>query len=364
MCYLSLQLKKILLVCSVVLLSGCGATTEERPFVPPVYPAAPDDPRFIYERSLMGSADVEELTSEQKFKAMATGVPVGERGLVKPFDVAVRKGRVYITDTVSRQVVLFNIHDSKFVEFGNKGPGRLSKPIGITVGPTGEVFVVDNSAKRVMVYDKDGQFLRSFGGKDELSRPADVAISNDGQYAYVVDTGGVQSRDHRVQKYDAQSGELLNAIGTRGLALGEFNLPMMIDIDSKDRIYVLDSGNFRVQRFNADGEFELAFGKVGNRLGDFSRPKGLAIDAEDNIYVMDSSFANFQIFNEKGELLLFVGQRSVNNEPGMFSLPAGIAVDEDGRIYAVDQFFSKVEVFRPYGMKQSEGYAGVAPVKQ
>ena len=368
MYYLSFILKRffpfVAVLLGVMFLSACGTKEELKPFVPPVYPVAPEEPRFVYERSLMGSADVRELTSEEKFKAMATGVPAGERGLIKPFDVAVRKGRVYVTDTVARSVILFDIKGKRFVEFGNRGPGALLKPIGITISKSGDVFVADLTAKSIYVYDKDGQFLRKFGSPEELSRPVDVAVSNDGRYAYVVDTGGVQSPFHRLVKYDAVTGEVVQIIGERSAAPGGFNLPMTVAIDSQDRIYVLDSGNFRVQRFTPDGEFDFTFGKVGNRFGNFSRPKGIAVDREDNVYVMDASFANFQIFNDKGELLMFVGGRGYDNMPGIFSLPAGIDVDEDGRIYAVDQFFSKVEVFRPYGMKQSEGYAGVAPVEE
>ena len=368
MYYLSFLLKRLLplvtVVLGAVLLSACGTKEELKPFVAPVYPVAPEEPRFIYERSLMGSADVRKLTSEEKFKAIATGVPAGEQGLIKPFDVAVHKGRVYVTDTVARSVVLFDIKGKRFVEFGNRGPNALLKPIGIGISPSEEVFIVDLTDKSVHVYDKDGRFLRKFGSSEELSRPVDVAISNDGRYAYVVDTGGVRSAWHRVIKYDAKTGEVVKIIGERSSGSGGFNLPMTIAIDSKDRIYVLDSGNFRVQRFNSDGEFDLTFGKVGTRFGQFSRPKGIAVGPEDNVYVMDASFANFQIFNDKGELLMFVGQRGSDNMPGIFSLPAGIDVDEDGRIYAVDQFFSKIEVFRPYGMKQSEGYAGVAPAKK
>ncbi len=365
--YLSFVLNRltsvVLVVLSAVLLSACGTKEEFKPFVAPVYPAPPETPRFIYERSLMGSADVRELTAEEKFKAMATGVPVGEQALLKPFDVAVQKGRVYVTDTVSRSVILFDIKGKRFVEFGHRGPDALLKPIGITIAPSDDVFVVDLTDKSVRVYDRDGNFLRKFGSSEELSRPVDVAISNDGQYAYVVDTGGVRSPWHRVVKYDARTGEVVKIIGERSSALGGFNFPMTIAIDSKDRIYVLDSGNFRVQRFNPDGEFDLTFGKVGTRFGQFSRPKGIAVDPDDNVYVMDASFANFQIFNDKGELLMFIGQRGSDNEPGIFSLPAGIDVDEDGRIYAVDQFFSKIEVFRPYGMKQGDGYAGVPPAE-
>lgn len=359
----SLNLGAVALLCGL-LLAGCAGKPELPPFEPPVYPPPPEEGRFIFERTLMGSSDVELVTRQERFKAMATGTQVGERRLIKPYGVAVRQGRIYVSDTVQRSIFMFDIPGKRFVQFGNLGPGILSKPIGLGISPQGDIFVADVSARRVVVYNAEGEFLRSFGGREEMQRPSDVVLSRDGRYAYVVDTGGVESREHHLLQYDAQSGELLKRIGTRGSAQGDFNLPAMATVDSHDRVYVLDAGNFRVQRFSPEGEFELSFGRVGNRFGHFSRPKGIAVDADDNVYVVDSSFANFQIFNENGELLLFIGERSYRNEPGKFSLPAGIHVDEDGRIYVVDQFFSKIDVFRPYGMKQGDGYAGVAPAEK
>lgn len=359
---LSLQLKSVFVLSFVVLLSGCSAGPEMKPFSPPVYPPAPAEPRFIYERSLMGTIDVEPVTSEQKFKAMATGVPINETAMVKPFDVAVHQGKVYVSDTVERCIVLFDIPGKRFVQFGMKGPGKLQKPIGISIDEAGQVYVADVASRRVVVFDGQGAYVTAFGGPEEMVRPTDVAVSPDGRHAFVVDTGGIDSESHQLLMYELASGKLLKKIGQRGARNGDFNLPLTLDIDSKGRVYVLDAGNFRVQRFTPDGEFDFSFGEIGTRFGQFSRPKGIAVDNDGNVYVFDSAFSNFQIFNDEGKLLLFIGERSFDNEPGKFALPAGITVDEDGRIYAVDQVFTKVEVFRPYGLKRSDGYAGVEEV--
>ena len=61
-------------------------------------------------------------------------------------------------------------------------------------------------------------------------------------------------------------------------------------------LYVLDSGNFRVQAFDREGTFLRAFGKAGVNTGNFARPRGIAVDDEGRIYVSDASFNNFQIF--------------------------------------------------------------------
>lgn len=352
------MVKRSVMVVAVALLAGCAAAPDKA-FVAPVFPLPPEEPRFIYERTLISSADVEVLSSEERFKMFATGVGRNARGLSKPFGVAAHRGRVYVTDTIQNAVVMFDIPGKKYSVFGNSGAGVLGKPLGIDVSESGEVYVVDSLGKRVVVYSPEGNFLRALGGREFLERPSGVAVNREGTRLYVVDTGGVSTDKHRVQVFDALTGEFIGTIGKRGKEPGEFNLPLLASVDGQGNLYVMDSSNFRVQRFGPQGEFQHTFGKVGRNLGDFARPKGIDVDGDGNIYVVDTSFGNFQIFDNDGQLLMFIGDRGEGNEPAKYVLPADIEVDEDGRIYVVEQFFRRIDVFRPYGLKAEEGYAGV-----
>lgn len=356
------MLERSVIVLGIALLTGC-ASAPDKEFVAPVFPLPPDQPRFIYERTLISSADVEVLTSEERFKIFATGVSKDARGLSKPFGVATLRGRVYVTDTIQNAVVMFDIPAKKFKTFGNSGPGTLNKPLGIDVSDNGEVYVVDSLAKRIVVYSSDGNYLRSLGGREYLERPSGVAVNREGSRLYVVDTGGVSSDKHRVQVFDALTGEFIRTIGKRGREPGDFNLPLLASVDDQGQLYVMDSGNFRVQQFSPDGEFLKTFGKVGKNYGDFARPKGIDVDRDGNIYVVDTSFTNFQIFDNEGQLLMLIGGHTDKNEPAKYILPADIEVDEDGRIYVVEQFFRRIDVFRPYEMKAEDGYAGVKKEK-
>lgn len=341
----------------ILVITGCS-TGPEKKFVPPVYPGPPDEPRFIYERTIRSSGDVGELTTAQKLKIFATGTSEGAFGLAKPYGIAVKEGRVYVTDTVQRAVLLFNFPEGTFKHIGTEGTAVLSKPLGIDIDTAGNIYVVDNTLKSVFVFDKDGRFLRNIGDKEDLDRPSGVAVSPDGTKVYVVDTGGVDSESHHLVIYDNQTGEHLRTVGKRGPEPGDFNLPLQAATSPDGTVYVVDGGNFRVQAFSQNGDYKLAFGKVGKVRGDFSRPKGVAVDKDGNVYVADAAFGNFQIFNSEGKLLLFVGARHNDGGPGHYMLPAGVDVDEDGRIYFVDQFFRKIDVFRPFPLKEEEGYLG------
>ncbi|RMD79568.1 MAG: 6-bladed beta-propeller [Gammaproteobacteria bacterium] len=330
-----------------LLLAGC-ASQPRQPYQPhPVFPAPPDPPRFVFERSLRSSEDLSPPGTLDRLRRFAVGGPAEVVGLVKPYGVAARPGRVYVTDTVQRAVVLFDLERGRVRLLGTEGPGALAKPIGITLGPGGEVYVADAEARRVRVYDADGHHLRDIGGAELLRRPVGVALSPDGGTLYVVDVGGVDNRDHRVQVFDARSGRHLRTIGTRGTAPGQFNLPLQADTAPDGTLYVVDGGNFRVQAFSPQGRFLRAFGELGRYPGQFARPKGIAVDPAGRVYVVDAAFGNFQIFDPQGRLLLFIGQRGSSGGPAVYMLPAGIDVDRRGWIYVVDQFFRKVDVYRP-----------------
>lgn len=322
-----------------------------------VFPPAPEKPRFYFERSLRTSTDVQGISLFDKIRITLTGSAHVVDGLVKPFAVAAHKGRVYITDTVARSIKVFDLTTNKYFEMGTGGKGLLRKPLGIDANDTG-VYVIDNTAKRVVVFHRDGKFLRAFGNKDIFTRPSGIAVSSDA-LVYVVDTGGVASQNHKVHVFDGKTGEFLRSIGRRGQKPGEFNLPLQAAVGPKGNLHVVDSGNFRVQVLSPAGNFIQSIGSIGRRSGQFSRPKGISVDKNGNIYVIDTGFGNFQIFSNKGQLLLFVGQRGGRNAPGRYMLPAGIDVDEDGRIYVVDQYFRKVDIFRPASLGAKQGYAAL-----
>jgi DNA-binding beta-propeller fold protein YncE len=345
-------------VLTLLLLAGCASEDIKREKVVLAYPPPPEQARFYFERTILSSFNVKELTAGDKLRAFATGSLGTSEGLGKPYGVAVFQGRIYVTDTLKRAILMFDVPGKNFKIFGTEGPGALRKPIGIAASPTGEIYVIDNTAGRAVVFDKDGNFLRTFGNKSILSRPSGIAVSPDGRRAYVIDTGGIDTDKHHLYIFNAQTGDLERTVGTRGKQEGEFNLALQVTTAKDGTVYVTDSGNFRVQAFTADGNFKMAFGQVGRKTGNFARPKGIATDSDGNIYVADSAFGNFQIFNDKAQLLMFVGERGQRNMPGRYMLPAGIAVDEDGRVYMVDQFHRKVDIFRPASVEPDKGYLG------
>lgn len=351
------------------LLAACAQAPPRAPGSeqPLVFPAAPDEARFVFERSIRGSADILPAEAASELRRLVTGEQASGELLSKPYAVAVWQGRLFVSDTVARFVRVFDVPAGRQFRIGEEeGPGQLIKPIGLDVDAAGQLYVADIGARAVLVYGPDRRFLRRIGGEQWFSRLSSVTVDPAGQRLYAVDLGGVSSERHQVRVFDAVTGAHLMDIGKRGSGAGEFNLPRDLAIGQDGRLYVVDGGNFRVVVFDREGRYLHSFGSVGKQYGQFARPKEIAVDRAGNVYVVDTAFGNFQIFSPEGELLLFVGERSERDGPAKYMLPSGIAVDEDGRVYVVDQWYRRIDVYRPAALAANAGHfarRGAAPAR-
>ena len=313
-------------------LSSCAAPA---PKVKLIYPPPPEEPKIAYVDSYKGESNfkkkgfLEFVLGEERFRAEFR----------KPYGVTAYGDKMYVTDTGSAVVFVFDLKEQKVTFMGDKDTGKLALPIGVAVSADGTVFVSDAKQKRVFGYDANGNLKIALGKKDEFKNPAGIAVNNDIGRLYIVDSYG-----QMVHVYSTK-GEPLFTFGARGDEDGKFNFPSNAAIERKTgNIYIVDTQNFRVQVFDKDGKFIKKFGQIGDAPGTFTRPKGIGIDSDGHIYVADAAFDNFQILSDKGELLLFIG--GPGHDPGYFWLPAGVYVDEKDRIYIVDSYNRRVQVFQ------------------
>lgn len=360
-----MRIGTVMLSLSALIVIGCAPIQEQQNSRSGsndlIYPQPPDDPRFVYERTIYGSADVVPRRNDAALKRALTGELERSEGLAKPYAVAVHRGRIFISDSAERFVKVFDVVEGTYSKIGDDEQGPLVKPLGLDVDAAGNLYVADASNKAVMVYSRDGKFIRRIGGPKIFERLSSVTVDPIGQRVLVTDIGGVSSDQHKVRVFDAVTGNHLFDLGKRGIGPGEFNLPRDAAVGKNGQIYVVDGGNFRVQVFDREGKYLHSFGSVGKQLGNFARPKEIATDAAGNVYVVDAAFGNFQIFNPDGDLLMFIGERSEKDGPARYMLPSGIYVDEDGRVYMVDQWFKKIDIFRPFALAPEAGFLGRRP---
>ena len=152
----------------VALLAACAAgpqTAQQQDATTIVYPAPPDQPRFYYERTITGSADFEIVDSETRW----------------PFDVEVCQGIMFVSDSVSRQVFRLSARDGGFSQIGLREPGQLRKPLGMATDEECNLYVADQTAKRIVKYDQNGNYLNAFGGSDMFDRLSYVEVDAHGE---------------------------------------------------------------------------------------------------------------------------------------------------------------------------------------
>jgi DNA-binding beta-propeller fold protein YncE len=314
---------------ALALTAACGARAPQDN-VTLVYPSPPDEPRIVYLKSYRGEGDF----IKPGFWDLIFGT-VGSSTLSKPYGVFALEGRIYATLTGSGGVIVIDTKNRKVDYLGS----RFSLPMGLTGTRDGMIFVSDATQKKVFGYDAKGSLRVAIGKKDEFQNPAGIAVNDDLQRLYVVD-----SFKHKVRVYSTK-GEALFEFGRNGPGDGEFHYPSNVAVDRRTgNVYIVDTQNFRVQVFNKDGKFLRKFGEIGDRPGFFARPKGISVDSDGHVYVADAAFDNFQVFDETGQVLLFIG--SVGSDPGLFQLPASLYVDEQDKVYVVDSMNGRIQVFQ------------------
>jgi uncharacterized protein (TIGR03663 family) len=194
-------------------------------------------------------------------------------------------------------------------------PGQFNAPRGIKVGSDGTLYVADSRNHRIQHLSADGAVLNVWGSFGDVNagavqdgafnEPWDVAVGPDGS-VYVSDTW-----NHRVQKFNAD-GTFVKKWGIfgQGETPESFWGPRGLTVDGLGRVYVMDTGNKRVVIFDADGNYITQFGTAGFGEGQFDEPVGIALDLQGNVYITDTWNQRVQVFSPSPDRLSYNPLRS------------------------------------------------------
>ncbi len=309
-----------------------------RPERPITWPPEADAARVAFVLAYGGGGDVERHPG---FWASLGELLSGAepKTLLAPNGLALQPPhRLWVADPGHAVVHRLDLVTGEHVTTAGSDAEPMATPVGVAAGEDGAVFVSDSTRGRILVLDGDGTVRRAFGSLAETGRPTGVAWDVRGRRLLVLDTTGC-----RLLAY-APDGRLLQQVGERGAAPGQFNYPTNLAVGRNGRIYVMDTLNFRVQILAPDLAPMAQFGTVGRGPGCFAVPKGIAVDSDGHVYVVDSMFENVQIFSDAGQLLLAFGGHGAGL--GDLALPSGIWIDADDRIYVADSAHSRVQIYQ------------------
>jgi DNA-binding beta-propeller fold protein YncE len=250
---------------------------------------------------------------------------------------------VHVFNRGQHPVIVFD-RDGTFLR--SWGEGVFRRAHGITIGPDDTMWLTDDLHHTIRQFSPDGKLLLTIGNPDQAStlhggkpfnRPTHVALCPRTGNVYISDGYG----NSHVHKYDPK-GRLLKSWGGPGTDPGQFNIPHNIATDRDGLVYVADRENSRVQIFDDEGRYLAQWNNLHRPCGlHIDRSAGLAYVGELPSHLpvnaeVPNIGARVSVVTMKGDLVDRVGGQFRGEKPGEFIAPHGCVVDSRGDLYVAE----------------------------
>jgi DNA-binding beta-propeller fold protein YncE len=192
---------------------------------------------------------------------------MGNPEKMKPTDVVISNGKLYITDVLNSQVVIMDPKSgNEITRFSQAGVEAqdLFKATNLATDPAGNIMVADTIGGKISMFANDGKFLRT--------------------------------------------------VGQIGDSLGHFARPKGVAVDNENRLYAVDSAFENIQIFNDEGKLLLPFGEAGNVPGGLNMPVKVVVDYKNASYFKDLVAPGFGI-----DYLIYVTNQFGDNKVNVYA---------------------------------------------
>lgn len=262
----------------------------------------------------------------------ATQVAEFADGLSQPHDAAFSPdGKlIYLTDMRNSRMRILEAMTLKLV--GTFGERELLSPHDAVFDKAGRLLVADTGNDRIAIYEVNGAQAKLVGELKGLSGPEGVAVTPDGR-VIVSNTRGATLSVFR-------DGKLERSVGGRGSRDGEFANPHDVEAAADGSVYVVDSGNDRVQVFDAELKHRATFGAALKLNG----PKYLAFDA-DRIWLADENNHRVVLLDRAHQLLGVLGTGKRGRSAGEFNKPEAVLARAP-YVWVIDTYNDRVVLLR------------------
>jgi len=234
--------------------------------------------------------------------------------------------RVFVYSRSEHPLVVFDREGNFLASWGE---GILQDAHGIFIDAEDNVYCTERNTHCVRKFNKQGELVMTLGtpGKaserdgDPFNKPTDLARASTGEL-FVSDGYG----NARVHKY-APDGTLLKSWGERGSGPGQFALSHCVRVDRYDRVWVCDRENNRIQIFDPEGNFLTEWTGL-------LRPNTIYFDPHDEVVYIAELTQQVSLYTLNGELITRWGGARPSESPGEFlGGPHGIWMDSHGDLY-------------------------------
>ena len=196
----------------------------------------------------------------------------------------------------------------------------VQSPSGIAVNSKGLIAVADCDGHCILLFDKEGNYLRKFGCKGtnigQLNIPSGITFINDSQILVA------EQSNHRIQQFNVHTGEGVKVFGKEGKEVGEFQYPLDVCLDGQERVIVVDINKPEMQVFTKEGKPVFSFG-----LGTLKCPIACAFQ-ENTFIVSDAQNHCLKIFDSSGKCFRKIGAQGKGD--GQLNWPMALCVEKSG----------------------------------
>ena len=249
-------------------------------------------------------------------------------------------GNIWVVDTGGQRVEKFNSSGTYLSQIpcasgsclvGPNPPGSFGNPNGLAIDKSGNIWVSDGYY-RILKFNSSGSFIMQFpcasGSCSSGSANGEFGSSSGPQQVSIDPVSGnlwvVDYNNNRMEEFNSSGTFLLGigagyqgvggTIGSSGTTKGQFVGLYGVAVDASSNVYVADTGNNRVQKFNSSGTWLSQIGCAGSSLcsssnanGKFSSPDTVSVDSSGNIWVTDDDNQRVEEFNSSGSYLMSIG---------------------------------------------------------
>jgi DNA-binding beta-propeller fold protein YncE len=261
--------------------------------------------------------------------SLPEGVTVGPAASVT-FD---SRGHLFVLTRGMQPIMEFDENGKYIRAFGQ---GLFTRTHGIRVDKAGNIWVTDVGAHIVMKLNPQGQVVQTLGTRGQagdwnestqsrrFTEPTDIVFAPNDDF-FIVQGHNPAGGDPRVLKFD-RNGNFVKSWGGKGKDSGQFAVAHGIGIDAKNQLWVADRENQRIQVFDTDGKFirEMKYGGL---------PCALDIGSQ-NVYMVNGFAGQILQLDLDGKVLAVTGKPG--NALGEFGEAHFIAVSPKAELFVAD----------------------------